>query len=59
MDETFDWRMVTASPIDGFLFTMGEDLKPLLAICICMDDMAGANLVALDTNLDNIFNNNK
>ena len=57
MEETFDWRMVTASPMEGFLLTMGEARKPLLATCIM--DMVGANLVALDTNFDNIFNNNK
>lgn len=29
--ETLDWRMVTASPIDGFLLRAGADLKDLLA----------------------------
>ena len=57
MEETLDWRMVTASPMDGFLFTIGEARKPLEATCII--DIDGANLVALDTNFDNIFNNNK
>ena len=27
--ETLDWRMVTASPIDGFLLTIAEALKAL------------------------------
>jgi hypothetical protein len=29
MDETFDWRIVTASPIDGFLLATAEALKAL------------------------------
>ena len=29
MFETLDWRMVTASPMDGFLLTIAEALKAL------------------------------
>lgn len=29
MLETLDWRMVTASPIDGFLLRIAADLKDL------------------------------
>jgi hypothetical protein len=31
MLETLDWRMVTASPMDGFLFIWGLALKALVA----------------------------
>ena len=50
IEETFDWRMVTASPIEGFLLMIAEDLKPLAATLIM-----GAILLALDTNFDNIL----
>ena len=30
MEDTFDWRIVTASPMDGFLFWTAEALKALM-----------------------------
>ena len=32
MLETLDWRMVTASPMDGFLWAIAEALKALVLI---------------------------
>ena len=50
MLETLDWRMVTASPIDGFLLTIAEALNPLWAMFTIVWCCA-----YLETSLDNIF----
>jgi len=49
MPETLDWRMVTASPIDGFLSATAEALKALVALFTIIGSLF------YDTNLDNIF----
>jgi hypothetical protein len=49
MLETFDWRMVTASPMDGFLSVTAEALKALAALLT----MSGS--LFLDTSLDNML----
>jgi hypothetical protein len=50
MLETLDWRMVTASPMDGFLSATAEALKALTEVFTNI-----GNLFCLATNLDNIF----
>ena len=50
MLDTFDWRMVTASPMDGFLFTMADALNPLWAMFT-----SAAFETFLEMSLDNIF----
>ena len=51
MEETFDWRMVTASPMDGFLLATAEALKALVEV------LSRACWLTLDTSFDNIFDN--
>jgi hypothetical protein len=50
MLETLDYKMVTASPIDGFLFDTAEALKPLADILTRVYDW-----FIFDTNFDNII----
>ena len=49
MLETLDWRMVTASPMDGFLSATAEALKALVALFTIIGSLF------FDTNLDNIL----
>jgi hypothetical protein len=49
MLETLDWRMVTASPIDGFLSATAEALKALVVLLTIIGSLF------FETNLDNIL----
>jgi hypothetical protein len=49
MLETLDWRMVTASPIDGFLLATADTLKALEALFTIIGSLF------CETNLDNIL----
>ena len=50
MLDTLDWRIVTASPMDGFLWAIAEALNPLWAMFTRV-----AFELYLETSLDNIF----
>ena len=49
MLDTFDWRMVTASPMEGFLLATAEALKALAVVFnkVCW-------VFSLDTSLESI-----
>jgi len=49
MLETLDWRMVTASPMDGFLLAQAEALKALVLLFTIIGSLF------CETNLDNIL----
>lgn len=51
MLETLDWRMVTASPIEGFLWSWGAALKALVERYVILDYWLN-----LETSFDNILN---